>query len=1489
MNNCPNDWKCNQCHKSGHKQSECDEPFSDTNQDDTDSTKKDEDKSDTVSDSETENDEGVSSETKTETSDKQFQHSQDTLTNQLQIRLPHQQQETLITEHPQEMISQTSQSALQPSASSIVEDSDTDEAKSLKKPKPKSKSGKKDKTANQNRSDDENQNTNRTNQSSMHKFLVEKLPDASTPSNKTTKRSATTPTTDLFDLSPTVSINYKNYYPTIGRPFTIPCTIGDSNIVQWERVFSTGTQVINLALSKYTGGTKKSPFLTITNIISSDAGDYQCCGTNDYGGSCDKTTLIPGNKPALSRNNENVIAKISDNVVLGVTITSSTPALLSVYWYKSSQRISGIRYHGGTTSIPSLTINNVAVTDDGTYTCSISNGVGTASIDMNLFTWNTPSVSLSGNQNLAVGSKAVIQGTVTSKPEVRSITWTKDTVPITFSDNTKYQTSGSLTNPQLKIYDVQEADKGTYSCAAYNGYDTGTSTVVINVGEITKATILNEYYVTKFGEEITLECLIKNESSNTNLYWLKDDRNVNLNSVNKFSHGTLLQPSLTIRNVDTNDAGKYTCKLENLFKNSEDDVQLKVLYVHVYQPKTLSPKANESVTLSCFAFGGNSVTWWRNGQKITTANKFEYSGGTVSNPSLTISKVTRYHSGNYTCGTSYGNVSATSDSQLQLIVKDIPLVLQRSNNIQASTGDVIQLKCNHESYPEPTLVFWNKDGENLNVSVSKYNGSTINEPSLTIFNTDQLDAGAYVCALVNDIGTGYSSKIQLIIKDPEKTNGALASVVGGVIGAIIVLVAVFIIFIVFRRRRNVHRKDTKRQKVNTKHIKAEQDVHYRPETKAHGEMYMNIGRVSSTDTEEEEAPSSILMKPNPHKAGTTNSSNKRKLNFANENQSTKQNDITHTTPLDRSLGNGNDDSTYYNIDDIITSIRVSELKDYIFKRKSNVNVKLEDEYKKIPYGVQHPTTKAQLKENLPKNRFKTTFPYDHTRVVLELDHGMSSDYINANYVDGFEKEKCYIASQGPVKHTINDHWRMIWQNNTRKIIMLTNLVEGPKRKCERYWPDGGKPITYGNLVLTLLTEKERAAYITREIEVEDKKTKEKRCIIQYHFTAWPDHGTPDPLYLVLFHKHVISDHTSTEKNGPLLVHCSAGIGRTGTYIGLDALHEEGSATGFVDVVKFVKKMRYSRMNMVQTPEQYVCLHYALLEAFTMKDTNVGKEEFGTIWQEIVLDKGPVNRQRLHEEFKMLEAKKSEHDKAQYVAAKSPENVKKNRNKSIIPTDNNRLFLTSYEKGRTDYINAVQAPSYTKFVGYLTTQLPLPDTKVDFWTMVRDHNSSTIVVFLNDPAEADLVYSTSKDSFTCGKYSLTITNRGKEDMDVTSCKVILSKKDDKAREIALYLAVTKGLPDPQVLCKLVNLISTRVSMSNDPVTVVSGDGAKNCGVFCTFANAVSSVTIDNNANIFQLARMLQLRRPEFFSDFNEYRLCYEALNLYLESSSVYANF
>ncbi|XP_076113929.1 receptor-type tyrosine-protein phosphatase gamma-like [Mytilus galloprovincialis] len=579
------------------------------------------------------------------------------------------------------------------------------------------------------------------------------------------------------------------------------------------------------------------------------------------------------------------------------------------------------------------------------------------------------------------------------------------------------------------------------------------------------------------------------------------------------------------------------------------------------------------------------------------------------------------------------------------------------------------------------------------------------------------------------------------------------------------------------------------------------------------------------------------------------------------------------------------DAEYHNVSDVTsTCIRVEDLKTYMQKRQRHEELK--KEYKSIPNIAEHPTTHAQTKDNMPKNRFKTTFPYDHTRVILKSDGG--SDYINANYIDGFEKERCYIASQGPVKNTVADHWKMIWQENIHQIVMVTNLVEGIKTKCEQYWPCGGKQMVHGNLIIRLNAEKERTAYVTREISIEDKKSGKTRNVTQYHFTAWPDHGTPDPLYLVLFHRHVISDPKAGH-SGPLLVHCSAGIGRTGTYIALDALLEEGRTTGFLDIFKFLKKMRYSRMNMIQTSNQYVCLHYALLEAFTMKDTKIRKDEFSEVWQSIRTDQKALNHQRLNKEYKMLNATKDDQNHNQYNAAMSTTNLAKNRNKDVLPMDDKRVYLVSYGKGRSDYINAVQVPSYTKFVGYITTQLPLPDTKVDFWTMIRDHSSSTIVLIINDANEADLLYSQSGDDLTVGPFGIKISARKKGENDITKINMVLSRKDDKPRQIVLFQAICNSIPDPAVLGKLADLISTRATMSNDPITVVSSDGAKNCGLFCVFTNAVASMQIDNNADIFQLVRLLQLRRPEFFTDFEEYKRCYEALQVHLESANVYANF
>ncbi|KAK3091369.1 hypothetical protein FSP39_019323 [Pinctada imbricata] len=259
---------------------------------------------------------------------------------------------------------------------------------------------------------------------------------------------------------------------------------------------------------------------------------------------------------------------------------------------------------------------------------------------------------------------------------------------------------------------------------------------------------------------------------------------------------------------------------------------------------------------------------------------------------------------------------------------------------------------------------------------------------------------------------------------------------------------------------------------------------------------------------------------------------------------------------------------------------------------------------------------------------------------------------------------------------------MIWENNIDKIVMLTNLLEGEKKKCEQYWPNPNEKMTGGQYGLTLKDERIFSYYTLRELQIVDNKSKEKRDILQYHFTTWPDHGTPDPLLLILFQKRVTS--TAPKYDGPILVHCSAGIGRTGTFIALDALASHGANTGVVDIENYVRIMRKDRMNMIQTS--------------MLREMNIVSE-----------------------------------DEMSLTALKE-ENKIKNRSVNILPLDKHRPFLTSYCSGRNDYINAVIIPSHISKEAFMVTQVPLPGTIVDFWRLITDNDSRCIIYFASSSDE-----------------------------------------------------------------------------------------------------------------------------------------------------------
>ncbi|XP_069128367.1 receptor-type tyrosine-protein phosphatase U-like [Argopecten irradians] len=214
-------------------------------------------------------------------------------------------------------------------------------------------------------------------------------------------------------------------------------------------------------------------------------------------------------------------------------------------------------------------------------------------------------------------------------------------------------------------------------------------------------------------------------------------------------------------------------------------------------------------------------------------------------------------------------------------------------------------------------------------------------------------------------------------------------------------------------------------------------------------------------------------------------------------------------------------------------------------------------------------------------------------------------------------------------------------------------------------------------------ERTYAFYVLRDISVTQTKTKEVRQIHQFHFIAWPDHGTPNNLELVLFHRRVSSYRTNL--TGQMVVHCSAGIGRTGTFIGLDVLSKEEKKTGRVDISQYIRTMRKDRMNMVQTHEQYIALHELLVEAADLADTLIPSSRFHDALSELSPAGKPTNQTK---EFEKLLTIVPKYDCNKYTAGMMKENKDKNRTMSNIAVDTFRAFLRSQPGGRTDYINAV---------------------------------------------------------------------------------------------------------------------------------------------------------------------------------------------------------
>ncbi|XP_043588097.1 tyrosine-protein phosphatase non-receptor type 9 [Bombus pyrosoma] len=252
---------------------------------------------------------------------------------------------------------------------------------------------------------------------------------------------------------------------------------------------------------------------------------------------------------------------------------------------------------------------------------------------------------------------------------------------------------------------------------------------------------------------------------------------------------------------------------------------------------------------------------------------------------------------------------------------------------------------------------------------------------------------------------------------------------------------------------------------------------------------------------------------------------------------------------------------------------------------------------------------AKLRSNQSKNRYTDVLCYDHSRVCLsQIDGDATSDYINANFVDGYKQKNAFISTQGPLPKTCGDFWRMIWEQQTLVVVMTTRVVERGRTKCAQYWgPEPGDEVQAGGFTVTTLEVDTNPDYTISMLLLTNNKTDEAREVCHMLYTAWPDYGVPQSArallqFLALVRQQqnkLLASRGDTwaghPRGPPIVVHCSAGIGRTGTFCTLDICISRLEDTGTVDIRGTVEKIRAQRAYSIQMPDQYVFCHRALAE------------------------------------------------------------------------------------------------------------------------------------------------------------------------------------------------------------------------------------------------------------------------------------------------------
>lgn len=591
------------------------------------------------------------------------------------------------------------------------------------------------------------------------------------------------------------------------------------------------------------------------------------------------------------------------------------------------------------------------------------------------------------------------------------------------------------------------------------------------------------------------------------------------------------------------------------------------------------------------------------------------------------------------------------------------------------------------------------------------------------------------------------------------------------------------------------------------------------------------------------------------------------------------------------------------------SLTLEDFVNHVSELHQNFGFRREfEEVQSCPLEVEMTTDSSNHPDNRSKNRYSNILAYDHTRVRLSPQadtDGMRRDYINANYVDGVGGRRLYVAAQGPLGSSTQDFWRMIWEQEVAVVVMITNLVENGRRKCEQYWPSEVQQ-EYGGFLVTVKSCRVMAFYTQRTFSVRDVRSRKgslkgrgpERTVLQYHYTQWPDMGVPQlALPLLSFVRR--SSGARPAGSGPLLVHCSAGVGRTGTYIVLDNMLRQIRQGGGVNVAAFLKHIRTQRNFLVQTEEQYVFIHDALVEAVQCGETEVAATHLHRYVDQL-LSPQPDGRTALEHHFQLLCQPAAQRSDAS--AALQDQNRSKNQAGAVLPAERWRVRLQQRE-AESDYINASYVPGCRRSSEFIITQNPLAATVRDFWTMVWQNNAQVVVSLPGTPAgqvgeereeeeeeeekeegaEPRDLWPRKGQPMSLGSFTVSHSSQSQvclsnEELLQVHHYLLESTQDDFVLEVRRYVAPCWPNPDGAASSslELVQLVREDSATKDGPTVVHDRVGGASAGTFCALTSLIGQLEAEGSLDVFQTARLTNQTRPGVFSHIDQYQFLYRAM-------------